>query len=143
MSTRISVEETIVLSRDGSWIGADRHGVDIPEGGTFVLSTFTEADHYPDGYLKDGIPVGKITSGGDEGKFGLFDPDTPATDGRQSFYGVILDPAVVKAGDTEVVTVVYIHGGVKLAQLGLAAGDTTVTATHLADAPANVWAAAA
>jgi hypothetical protein len=28
------------------------------------ISAFTEATHYPDGYLKSGIALGKITSGG-------------------------------------------------------------------------------
>ena len=119
MSTRISTSKEQFQSRDGRWLG-DKHGLDIAVGGTLVLSTFTQGTHFPDGYLKDGLPVTKNAAG----KFELW------TAGE--VYGFILDPAIVKAGDTEVVTAIYHHGGIALANLPVAVTET--------DLPARLWA---
>jgi hypothetical protein len=65
------------------WLQGD-HGTDIAVGVTLDVSTFTAGTHYPDGYIKSGIPLGKITA---SGKYGLYD-DTK-TDGRQTLVGFL------------------------------------------------------
>lgn len=65
------------------WLGS-AHGTDAPVSVTLDVSTFTQATHYPDGYIKSGIPLGKITA---SGKYGPYD-DTK-TDGRQVCVGFL------------------------------------------------------
>lgn len=65
------------------WLGSE-HGTDTPVGVTLDVTTFTAGTHFPDGYIKSGIPLGKITAGG---KYGLYD-DTK-TDGRQTLVGFL------------------------------------------------------
>ncbi|MFD9205976.1 head decoration protein [Streptomyces sioyaensis] len=65
------------------WLGS-AHGTDAPVSVTLDVSTFTAGTHYPDGYIKSGIPLGKITA---SGKYGPYD-DTK-TDGRQTCVGFL------------------------------------------------------
>lgn len=65
------------------WLQGD-HGTDIAVSVTLDVSTFTAGTHYPDGYIKSGIPLGKITA---SGKYGVYD-DTK-TDGRQTLVGFL------------------------------------------------------
>ena len=65
------------------WLGS-AHGTDAPISVTLDVSTFTQGTHYPDGYIKSGIPLGKITA---SGKYGPYD-DTK-TDGRQTCVGFL------------------------------------------------------
>ncbi|CAM5386776.1 hypothetical protein SMICM304S_02362 [Streptomyces microflavus] len=39
------------------------HGTDIVPSVTLDVSKFTAGTHYPDGYVKSGIPLGRITTG--------------------------------------------------------------------------------
>ena len=64
---------------DQSWIGA-AHGIDLARSITLDTSAFTEATHYPDGYILSGTPLGRITA---TGLYGPYDNTTPATDGRE------------------------------------------------------------
>jgi hypothetical protein len=50
-------------SDDTSWVRL-RHGTDSCVSGTLDVSTFTEAVHFPDGFIKSGTAVGKITATG-------------------------------------------------------------------------------
>jgi hypothetical protein len=65
------------------WLGSE-HGTDIVQSITLDVSKFTAGTHYPDGYIKSGIPLGKITAGG---KYGLY--DDAASDGRQTCVGFL------------------------------------------------------
>jgi hypothetical protein len=71
------------------WLGHE-HGTDLAVSVTLDVSTFTAGTHYPDGYIKSGIPLGKITT---SGKYGLYD-DTK-TDGRQTCVGFLFTSAEV------------------------------------------------
>ena len=63
-------------SDDQSWLGS-AHGTDCTETITLDTSTFTPATHYPNGYFRSGIPLGKITA------TGLYGPyDNAAHDGH-------------------------------------------------------------
>jgi hypothetical protein len=48
---------------DQSWLGS-RHGIGECPSVTLDTSAFTKAIHYPDGYFKSGIALGKITATG-------------------------------------------------------------------------------
>ncbi|MFD7776669.1 head decoration protein [Streptomyces sp. NPDC059753] len=65
------------------WLQGE-HGTDIAVSVSLDVSKFTAGTHYPDGYIKSGIPLGKITAGG---KFGPY--DDAATDGRQTCVGFL------------------------------------------------------
>ncbi|MFB7919219.1 head decoration protein [Streptomyces sp. NPDC056061] len=65
------------------WLGSE-HGTDCPRGITLDVSTFAQADHYPDGYLKSGLPVAEITA---SGLYGLYAGD--AIDGRETLAGFL------------------------------------------------------
>lgn len=68
---------------DQSWLGSS-HGTDTARSITLDITKFTAGTHYPDGYVKSGIPLGKITTGG---KYGPY--DDAATDGRQTLSGFL------------------------------------------------------
>ncbi|MGB3443883.1 MAG: hypothetical protein WBA97_34530 [Actinophytocola sp.] len=53
---------------DKSWLGS-RHGIGECPSVTLDISTFTQAVHYPDGYFKSGIALGKITATGKYGPY--------------------------------------------------------------------------
>jgi hypothetical protein len=53
---------------DQSWLGS-AHGTNSARTITLDTSTFTEGTHYPDGYFKSGIPLGKITASGKYGPY--------------------------------------------------------------------------
>ena len=76
--------KTVTFNQDQrNWLGS-QHGTDAPVTVTLDVSTFTAGTHYPDGFLKSGLPLGKITA---SGKYGLYD-DTK-TDGRQVCVGFL------------------------------------------------------
>lgn len=66
-----------------------RKGLATALSKTLAVSTFTKATHFPNGYIPEGMALGKITSGGDTGKYGRY--DDAATDGRQVMVGLTLD----------------------------------------------------
>jgi len=53
---------------DQSWLGS-RHGVGEAQSVTLDTSTFTEAVHYPDGFFKSGLALGRITATGKYGPY--------------------------------------------------------------------------
>jgi hypothetical protein len=54
---------------DQSWLGS-RHGIGECASVTLDTSAFTPSLHYPDGYFKSGIALGKITATGKYGPYG-------------------------------------------------------------------------
>ncbi|MCX4705655.1 head decoration protein [Streptomyces sp. NBC_01373] len=114
-------------SDDQSWLGS-AHGTDATETIALDTSTFTLATHYPDGYFKSGIPLGKITAGG---KYGPY--DNAAADGRQTLVGFLF--AAVKAptdNTLDPAAAMLTHGKVRESRLPVAvdaAGKTDVAGT--------------
>lgn len=53
---------------DQSWLGS-RHGIGECANVTLDTSAFTPSTHYPDGYFKSGIALGKITATGKYGPY--------------------------------------------------------------------------
>jgi len=103
------------------WLGS-AHGTDAPVGATLDVTKFTSGTHYPDGYIKSGIPLGKVTA---SGKYGPYD-DT-AADGRETCVGFLFTAVDVKSGSTTVVGSMLLHCFIKEAKLPVtidAAGKT-------------------
>lgn len=99
------------------WLGS-AHGTDAPVSITLDVSTFTKATHYPDGFLKSGLPLGKITA---SGKYGLYADG--AADGRQTLVGFLFTPQDVDArgvASTAVVGSMLIHCFIREAKLPVA-----------------------
>ncbi|WP_125262322.1 head decoration protein [Streptomyces alboflavus] len=111
-------------SDDQSWLGS-AHGTDATETIVLDTSTFTPATHYPSGYFKSGIPLGRITAGG---KYGPY--SDAATDGRQTLVGFLF--AAVKAptdNTRDPAAALLTHGKVRESRLPVAvdaAGKTDV-----------------
>ena len=95
------------------------HGTDIALSVTLDVSKFTAGTHYPDGYIKSGIPLGKITTGG---KYGPY--DDAASDGRQTCVGFLFTgvEVVTRRGVTVTSTVgsMLVHCAVKESKLPFA-----------------------
>lgn len=53
---------------DQSWLGS-AHGTDATQSITLDTSAFTSGTHYPDGYFKSGIALGKIAATGKYGPY--------------------------------------------------------------------------
>jgi hypothetical protein len=100
------------------WLGSE-HGTDIVQSVTLDVSTFTSGTHYPDGYVKSGIPLGKITA---SGKYGLY--SDAASDGRQTCVGFLFTgvEVVTRRGATltSAVASMLIHCVIREAKLPVA-----------------------
>lgn len=59
----LSVTTDNLVTADQSWLGS-AHGTENCRPITLDVSAFTSGTHYPDGFFKSGIPLGKITSSG-------------------------------------------------------------------------------
>lgn len=86
-----------VVLDDKSWL-ASAKGTDTTDSITIDPSKgFVLATHYPSGYLKSGLPLGLMTSGGSSGMYGLY--DDAATDGRQTCVGFLYGHIKVNAAN--------------------------------------------
>lgn len=97
-----------------NWLGS-AHGTDAPVSVTLDVSKFTAGTHYPDGYIKSGIPLGKVTA------TGLYGPyDDAASDGRQTLVGFLFTAQDVNArgvASTKVVGSMLLHCFIREAKL--------------------------
>ncbi|MFF5285193.1 head decoration protein [Streptomyces sp. NPDC013171] len=120
----LSLKTEMFGSDDQSWLGSS-HGTQATETVTLDTSTFTPATHYPDGYFKSGIPLGKITVGG---KYGPY--DNAATDGRQTLVGFLFSAVQAPTVNTlDPSGAMLTHGKVRESRLPVAvdaAGKTDV-----------------
>lgn len=96
------------------WLGS-AHGTDVPISVTLDVSKFVAGTHYPDGYIKSGVALGKITA------TGLYGPyDDTATDGRETLTGFLFTAQDVNARrvtSTKVVGSMLWHGAIKESKL--------------------------
>jgi hypothetical protein len=109
---------------DPSWL-ASRHGVDSTDSVTLDTSAFTLGTHYPDGFFKSGLLLGKITA---TGKYGPY--DNAAVDGRQTLVGLLMFTVHAPTDNTiDPAGAMLVHGKVINAKLPVtidAAGITDV-----------------
>ena len=111
----LSVRTETFGQDDQRWIGA-AHGIDMARSITLDTSAFTAGTHYPDGYIKSGTPLAKITA------TGLYGPyDNAGAGGLEVLAGFLATP--VKPGSvatTDVGGALYEHGRVVEANLPIA-----------------------
>jgi|SRR5690606_2373544 len=96
------------------WLGS-QHGTDAPVSVTLDVSKFTAGTHYPDGFIKSGIPLGKVTA---SGLYGPYQGD--ATDGRETCVGFLFTAQDVDArqvASTKVVGSMLLHCFIREAKL--------------------------
>ncbi|WP_068922193.1 head decoration protein [Planobispora rosea] len=79
----LSIRTENFANDDQSWLGS-AHGTDATRTITLDTSAFTSGTHYPDGYFKSGIPLGKITA---SGKYGPY--NDAAADGTEVLAGFL------------------------------------------------------
>ena len=121
--TDISVQTTAFQVENRSWL-LSPHGTDpgTTPSITLDVSAFTAATHYPDGYIKSGIVLGKLTAGG---KYVPY--VDAAVDGSGTAAGILLSS--VKVPNTadltkDVGAALLVHGFVDPAKLPIANAAT-------------------
>lgn len=109
---------SVTVTADRDWL-ASRHGTDSTETITLDLAKLTKSTHYseptataPHGFVRSGVPVGRITA---SGLYGAYDP--AATDGRQVLAGLVYAEAVFTPGTVKVPAALLWHGTVKTAKI--------------------------
>lgn len=121
----ISVRTVAFGTENRSWLGS-AHGTDATRTITLDVSTFTEATHYPDGYIPSGTVVGRITA------TGLYGPyDNAATDGREIAAGFLFNSIPIN-GTADVGAPLLEHGMVVEANLPANSGLDVAAALELA-----------
>ncbi|WP_228973392.1 head decoration protein [Streptomyces sp. DH12] len=99
------------------WLGS-AHGTDAPVSVTLDVTKFTSGTHYPGGFIKSGIPLGKVTA------TGLYGPyDNAATDGREVCVGFLFTAQDVNARgvtSTKAVGSMLLHCFIREAKLPVA-----------------------
>lgn len=95
--------------------------LDLTAAGGFVKAT-----HYPNGYIRSGVVLGKITA---SGKYGLY--DSGASDGRQTAVGILFNSESVRDGQPTAANAMLVHGFVETARLPFPAQVTTPVKTAL------------
>jgi hypothetical protein len=134
---------TPVTFENLEWDLTPPHGAFVL-GGTLDIPLFTQAQHFPNGYIQSGIALGRVTA------TSLLGPylDT-ATDGRQVAVGLMRAsvPVTRVIGGTNrarLGVAFLIHGVVQLSKLPYTAGNAAaggfVDAAARADLPLIYWA---
>lgn len=118
----LGIRRTSVAQDDQSWLGS-AHGTDAPQSITLDVTTFTAGTHYPEGWLKSGLPLRVVTpaTGTTAARYGLW--TTTST-----LAGFLFTTTQVPAGATKVGGSLLEHGRVKIAKLPVsvdAAGQTS------------------
>ncbi|MFF0741533.1 head decoration protein [Streptomyces sp. NPDC004111] len=105
---------SVTVTADRDWL-ASRHGTDSTETITLDLGKLTKGTHYVEpspgnihGFVRSGVPVGRITA---SGLYGAYDPE--ATDGRQALAGLVFAEAAYTPGTTKVPAALFWHGTAK------------------------------
>ncbi|MGX1668545.1 head decoration protein [Streptomyces sp. NPDC055400] len=109
---------SVTLTADRDWL-ASRHGTDSTETITLDLGKLTKNAHYveptaaqPHGYVRSGVPVGRVTA---SGLYGAYDPT--AKDGREVFAGLVYAEAAFTPGVTKIPAALFWHGTVSTAKV--------------------------
>ncbi|MBD0741919.1 head decoration protein [Streptomyces sp. CBMA152] len=109
---------SVTVTADRDWL-ASRHGTDSTETITLDLTKFSKNTHYVEaapgqihGYVRSGVPVGRITA---SSLYGPYDP--AATDGRAILAGLVYAEAPFTPGTTKVAAALFWHGTVSTAKI--------------------------
>lgn len=100
---------------DQSWIGSADYNP--PRSITLDFSAFTKADHYPNDFLKSGIPLGILTATGLAVPF-----NAAGTDGSQNLAGFLFSELDVSgfAADDDPSGALFYRGVVRTSRLPIA-----------------------
>ncbi len=123
----ISVQPTETwIAEDRSWL-ASRDGTDVTQSITLDTSTFTKATHYPNGYVRSGTVLGRITA------TGLYGPySNAASDGREVAAGFLYTSTVMVEGGANVGAPLHWRGAIKESRLPTNHGLDSNAKTDLA-----------
>lgn len=99
---------------DLSWL-ASQHGVEAAESITLLKSAFTANTHYPDGFLKSGLPLGKITA---SGKYAPYNDAN--SDGTQTLVGFLYGGVDASSGGTSLGGALLTHCKIRESRLPVA-----------------------
>lgn len=101
---------------DFTWLGS-AHGIWNARTVTLDISAFTEATHYPNGFIPSGMPLGKLASG----LYGPYDAAEGVVTNHGILAGFLYTAATVHAGLTEDIPAPLLdHGRVVVANLPIA-----------------------
>jgi hypothetical protein len=103
------VTETIGTG-DQSWLGES--GPHKARSQALLVSGFTAATDYPNGYIPSGFPVGVVTASGEYAPY-----DAAATDGTQGLAGFVYTDSKVSTGDTYVNVALIDRGRININKL--------------------------
>lgn len=112
MDLKFETEATLI-NDDKSWL-ATRDGIDIARSITLDLALFTEATHYPNGFIPSGMTLGKVTA------TGLYGPYNNALiNGQETNRGHLLSGLQVRATNKtgKAVGALYWRGIIKQSRL--------------------------
>lgn len=122
----ISVRSESFGTENRSWLGS-AHGTDATRSITLDVSAFTEATHFPDGYIPSGTVLGRITA------TGLYGPyDDAAVDGREIAAGFLFNSTKAATGGADVGAPMLEHGMVLEANLPANSGLDAAAALEMA-----------
>jgi len=93
----ISLRQVLDIDLSGPQWLASAKGLDTVRSITLDVSTWTTA-FYPQGRLPSGLYIGGITTGGSQGKYGMY--SDAAVDGRQTCLGFLAADVDVGATNT-------------------------------------------
>ena len=111
----INVQTTNYQAENRGWLwGTHGTGPGDNPSATLDVSLFTQATHYPNGYIPSGTVLGKVTS---SGLYGPYDPS--ATDGREDAAGLLF--GTLKATGRPAGALV-VHGFVQASRLPFQSG---------------------
>lgn len=110
----LSISRKSFGAEDQSWLGSV-HGTDAAQTVTVDVSTFTQAEHYPEGYLPSGLPLMITGTAGGQDVYGLY------TDGGEGetneLAGFLFTTTHVPSPDARVGAAILEHGRVKTDRL--------------------------
>jgi Bacteriophage lambda head decoration protein D len=102
----LTIRKETLKPADQSWL-ASAHGTNTGRSITLDKSAFTAGTHYPDGFFRSGIPLGRITA---SGKYAPY--NNAASDGTEVLAGFLFDAPKAPDGDIDPQGVLFWHGAV-------------------------------
>lgn len=113
---------------DQSWLGS-AHGTSSADSVTLDLSTFSAAAHYPNGYLRSGTPIAKITA---STKYGPYSGNASVTVTTNSTTALVATTGTFSVADV----------GDPISGAGIPVGATIASVTDATHATLSVAATA-
>lgn len=120
----LTVRRDVEGRDDQSWLGS-AHGTSSAQSATLLMSLFTAATHYPQGFFPSGLPLAKLASGPNAGKYG---PQTDTGASRTVTDGATTAASTTVTSATAAFTVGDVGSGITGGSIP--AGTTIVSVTN-------------